>query len=819
MVSPRNSLFDFSLSIPRDSRPTIHKLYKKQRLDVEDRDQVRNEENAQADRQDNIQAGNEGGDRAESEDEDADDDEDEDEGENKPPVIWSLGVYDAANTRHSGRERPYAIYESDKPIEITPGSKPKTSSYNGNCCPLPNQRYYPEFFYHTRTTAWSDVMAVQPLDNTSSLKFYEPWGFLLHRFLELKAHNDVPKMQSSQDDKDVDGSTKPSSGLSKSIYVILLSSWSPIITVVSFHAKKLWKSRTLGCLSICCVCVVISIQSTLARSLRDVNTLQKSEGWNLDMWYLDSDGQHISRTKIRYFIPAYTGTKALTSLGVCPATVWDTHDKGERRKKILERSKIVFESIQKGHLLAHYNGPIIGSNKHVGSLNNQYCIKKTNASTQYSGTIVLDQKRGMSNMHASPPDFLLIIDHSTQFEKYDFMKVNTTGMEDDDAASVASAQDSDDEEAKSTDAVFSAPLATKRAAAKIPYVSSLTSTLSEHQLLLLCPRTRAFALKTKQWLYLAVEIDPNSIQQLTRSAQSIENLVLGESELKTIKGLARRQNSKRATWAAGFVEGKGTGQIILLHGPPGVGKTYTVEAVAQYLHRPLVALTIADIGTVETRVERELITCFTMAEAWHAVLLVDEADIFLERRQNRDLARNGLVSAFLRRMEYFSGLLFLTTNRVGQIDDAFISRVHVAIGYNALSPDDRYKIWQGFFRKPAKERAGKIQISQGAKKWVLDKAKSGGAQLNGRDIRNALQTAITLAEAEHEEDPDFDDEKMPIVVDQSHFQRVLDITNKFQCYVESIKREDEKKRAANRFDRNDYYKSEVKREDREMPDF
>jgi hypothetical protein len=35
---------------------------------------------------------------------------------------------------------------------------------------------------------------------------------------------------------------------------------------------------------------------------------------------------------------------------------------------------------------------------------------------------------------------------------------------------------------------------------------------------------------------------------------------------------------------------------------------------------------------------------FNLAEAWNAVLLVDEADIFLDRRQNRDLARNGLVS-------------------------------------------------------------------------------------------------------------------------------------------------------------------------------
>lgn len=79
--------------------------------------------------------------------------------------------------------------------------------------------------------------------------------------------------------------------------------------------------------------------------------------------------------------------------------------------------------------------------------------------------------------------------------------------------------------------------------------------------------------------------------------------------------------------------------------PPGVGKTFSVEAIAEWLRRPLLALTVADIGTAETRIEAELVKWFSLAEAWNAVLLVDEADVFLERRQNRDLARNGLVSS------------------------------------------------------------------------------------------------------------------------------------------------------------------------------
>jgi hypothetical protein len=95
-------------------------------------------------------------------------------------------------------------------------------------------------------------------------------------------------------------------------------------------------------------------------------------------------------------------------------------------------------------------------------------------------------------------------------------------------------------------------------------------------------------------------------------------------------------------------------------GPPGVGKTYTVgmiapclhldcadattEAVAEWLKRPFLALTVADLGTVETSIEQRLTTWFDLAEAWNAVLLVDEADIFLEQRKNKDLYRNGLVT-------------------------------------------------------------------------------------------------------------------------------------------------------------------------------
>jgi hypothetical protein len=91
-------------------------------------------------------------------------------------------------------------------------------------------------------------------------------------------------------------------------------------------------------------------------------------------------------------------------------------------------------------------------------------------------------------------------------------------------------------------------------------------------------------------------------------------------------------------------------------------------------------------------------------------------------------------------MEYFKGLLFLTTNRVGQLDDAFISRVHIAIGYPSLDEEARRKVWNGGFRKLIRGRAGKVQIAPDAKAWVLETA--GETQLNRRDIRNAFPEGI-----------------------------------------------------------------------------
>ena len=104
-----------------------------------------------------------------------------------------------------------------------------------------------------------------------------------------------------------------------------------------------------------------------------------------------------------------------------------------------------------------------------------------------------------------------------------------------------------------------------------------------------------------------------------------------------------------------IIEGKGQGLVILLHGPPGVGKTLTAETIASTTGRPLLTVSVAEIGVEAKVAERNLTDVFVDAARWEAVLLMDEADVFVEERVKGDLDRNALVSVLLRCLEYYKG--------------------------------------------------------------------------------------------------------------------------------------------------------------------
>lgn len=90
--------------------------------------------------------------------------------------------------------------------------------------------------------------------------------------------------------------------------------------------------------------------------------------------------------------------------------------------------------------------------------------------------------------------------------------------------------------------------------------------------------------------------------------------------------------------------GKGRGLVISLFGPPGVGKTFTAEATSEHLHRPIYVIGGGNLGTTAKELDRSLQGIFKVATAWKAILLIDEADAFLEERSINDLERSAMVA-------------------------------------------------------------------------------------------------------------------------------------------------------------------------------
>ena len=89
-------------------------------------------------------------------------------------------------------------------------------------------------------------------------------------------------------------------------------------------------------------------------------------------------------------------------------------------------------------------------------------------------------------------------------------------------------------------------------------------------------------------------------------------------------------------------------------------KLKPLECVAEREKRPLYTISCGDLGTDPERLEVKLKEVFEYAVLWKAILLLDEADIFLQERNVNDLNRNALVTIFLRELEYFDGILFVS---------------------------------------------------------------------------------------------------------------------------------------------------------------
>jgi len=162
--------------------------------------------------------------------------------------------------------------------------------------------------------------------------------------------------------------------------------------------------------------------------------------------------------------------------------------------------------------------------------------------------------------------------------------------------------------------------------------------------------------------------------------------------------------------------------------------TLTAEVYSESAKRPLYSVQCSQLGTNEERLEKKLQEILDRATRWRAILLIDEADVYIHEREN-DIAQNAIVGVFLRLLEYFNGILFLTTNRETVIDDAIISRVTAHVRYGIPEKtDEKIRLWR-------------ILAEQyGVKGLSYEDCVKEFPRISGRSIRQLIRLARIMAD-------------------------------------------------------------------------
>lgn len=253
-----------------------------------------------------------------------------------------------------------------------------------------------------------------------------------------------------------------------------------------------------------------------------------------------------------------------------------------------------------------------------------------------------------------------------------------------------------------------------------------------------------FNLTTSRWAVGNVK----HAKPVQHREDAFDKVVLANSRKRLVRALTSYHNEGGKN--VDIIDGKGGGNIFLLDGAPGTGKTLTAEATAEELKRILYKVSLGELGSDVGRLETTLTKILGLAERWDAVLLIDEADVFLEKRSSENLARNAVVAVFLRLLEYFGGILFMTTNRGDNLDEAFLSRVTLGLHFQKPDEDGQTAIWNGLLKN------SNIKLTE------ADVEKLVGYGINGREIKNAINTAHAIAAADGKP------------VNTSHIREILD---------------------------------------------
>ncbi|KAF9885226.1 hypothetical protein FE257_000586 [Aspergillus nanangensis] len=510
----------------------------------------------------------------------------------------------------------------------------------------------------------------------------------------------------------------------------------------------------------------------------------------IDCFYLEWDGVRLAPRPKRYAITPYSGARSIASLPLRPLAI--DPQKEEIVKGLVARGERFMQLAHRRHMV--YHGTTIEESRHGPYRYANWRIE----SFEIHGEVVVDQEAGVTHFQDTFSTFTLrtgggvILAHteSDTREVSDFFPQKSDG---DWVTDVI--DDGGFEEYRQNEYLITTDLLTIR-------IIQPGSCLPDEHLLLLPPRVYGYSLLDRRWVALNVSLlQDMSTKEKERKQSTLDDLVLPEEHKMALQALITNQirlphgssspydDTAQDQFSMDVVPAKGKGLIILLHGAPGVGKTSTAECIAIQLNRPLLPITCGHIGTTAYEAEEKLEVFCKLAHRWRCVLLLDEADVFLAKRERGDIKRNSLVSVFLRVLEYFSGVIILTTNRVGEFDEAFRSRIHVCLYYPKLGEHETKEIWEKNIQR-IKDSDLEIDVQEKRIRQFSDEhwkrnLERPTRRWNGRQIKNAFQTAIALANWEFYDKGNVAKLDRPLLK-AKHFRHVAQITGHFDDYISDI---------------------------------
>ncbi|KAI0853358.1 P-loop containing nucleoside triphosphate hydrolase protein [Daldinia vernicosa] len=478
--------------------------------------------------------------------------------------------------------------------------------------------------------------------------------------------------------------------------------------------------------------------------------------WQLVCWTYDWTGEKFQRTGFTLLFEQFDGHRPITALPYYPFRLHADYD--SVKSKLIERGKLFrkYCLTKEGSRLFEYEGETIFEKKGFTGL--VQADEDDNSDTRSTNPF-LEFERRMLRRHLSAQEptriesvkssyinSRVVIDYLSYFQYGPLVARNG-----------ALKLSADDLDCMCSDCQQNGGL-TAKYRTRFDEVKIQKNKIWEDEQYMLCPpRLLGYILGEKQWAQLQVtmvqEIPPDDPKNawITRLQLADDNKTKDMLfNLVQNHASAMKKETKPGEMdleVDDIIPGKGKGLVILLYGPPGVGKTSTAETIAIATRKPLFSISVADVGTKARHVESNLSKIFTLAASWQAILLIDEADVFLESRGRGNATstdRNALVSVFLRVLEYYQGIMFLTTNQIAQFDVAIPSRIHVSIQYESLKPAQMEQIFRGFLQ-PLEDK-NLIEDYEEILEWLKEDVY--GIGFDGRQIRNIVTTALGLARAE-----------------------------------------------------------------------